>query len=40
VPAWLEPKYTVIERDENLIIDMVYTAEELWTDIRGKYGTF
>jgi len=40
VPAWLEPKYTVIERDENLIIDMVYTAEELWTEIRGKYGTF
>lgn len=39
VPAWLEPKYMVIERDDNLITDMVYTAEELWTDIRGTYGT-
>jgi predicted phage-related endonuclease len=40
VPAWLEPKYTVIDRDEAMILDMVYTADELWTELRGKYGTF
>lgn len=40
VAAWLEPKYTVIERDDEMIIDMVYTADELWTELRGKYGTF
>jgi putative phage-type endonuclease len=39
VPAWLDPSDTVIERDEKLIIDMVDTADELWEDLRGRYGT-
>lgn len=38
VPAWLEPKHCVIERDEDLIIDMVSTAEALWADLRERYG--
>ena len=35
VPAWFEPKVGVIERDEKMIIDLVYTADELWAEI-GK----
>ena len=40
VPAWLDPKYTVIERDETMIADMVYTAHDLWRDLRGEYGVW
>lgn len=35
VPAWLEPKYTVIDRDDNMISEMVATADRLWSDLRG-----
>lgn len=38
VPAWLEPKSTVIERDETMIIDMVQTADDLWAELAGKNG--
>lgn len=40
VPAWLEPKATIIERDETLISGMVATADKLWQELRGKYGAF
>jgi len=36
VPAWLEPKATVIERDDEMITNMVTTANELWAEIGGK----
>jgi len=35
VPAWLEPKCGVIERDEALIGKMVETSRKLWDEIGG-----
>lgn len=36
VPGWLEPKDTIIERDDKLIGEMVDTANRLWLELRGK----
>jgi putative phage-type endonuclease len=36
VPAWLEPKCGVIERDEIMIAKMVETSRKLWEEIGGK----
>jgi len=33
VPAWFEPKYLVIERDEKMISKLVETAERLWETV-------
>lgn len=38
VPAWLEPKYCIIERDSKTITDMVATAGKLWAELGAKNG--
>jgi hypothetical protein len=35
VPAWLEPMTTVIERDEEMIADLVKVADSLLIDFEG-----
>jgi hypothetical protein len=32
VPAWMEPKHTIIERDENMIADLKEVANRFITD--------
>lgn len=34
VPGWLEPKWTIVERDDNHINELVKTANQLWTEIQ------
>lgn len=36
VPAWLEPKYGFILRDDNVINDMVETSTKLWSAITDR----
>ena len=36
VPAWFEPKTGVVERDEELISDLVATADRLWRFVEGE----
>ena len=36
VPAWFEPKTGIVERDEELISDLVATADRLWRFVEGE----
>jgi hypothetical protein len=36
VPAWLEPKYGFIDRDEDIIEAMVARSAELWQAITER----
>ena len=36
VPAWLEPKHSIIDRDDEMISAMVETADRLWAELGGK----
>lgn len=38
VPAWLEPKYGFIDRDETIIESMVMRSAELWRAITEREG--
>lgn len=36
VPGWFKPKVGTIERDEDMISDLVATADRLWQFVSGK----
>ena len=35
IPAWFEPKVGIIERDDDLIADLISVADRLWEFIEG-----
>ena len=35
VPAWFEPKTGIVQRDEEMITDLIVTADRLWRFVNG-----